>query len=914
MGYDHQAIERRWQAFWEQHRTFEVTVDRERPKFYVLDMFPYPSGNGLHVGHAEGYTATDILARYKRMRGFNVLHPMGWDAFGLPAERYAMKTGRHPEQTTRDNCANFRTQLKRLGFAYDWSREINTTDPGYYKWTQWIFLQLWGSYYDHEAARARPIEQLPIPEAVRAAGEQAVAAYRDDRRLAYLQESPVNWCPDLKIVLANEEVAEIVDAGHEVVRKPMKQWMLRITEYAERLLADLEGLDWPPHVLEIQRNWVGRSEGAEIDFAIQGPRTPSGVRPEAGALTVFTTRPDTLYGATYMVLAPEHPLVERITTDAQREAVQQYVDQTLHRTERDRQIASIEGKKTGVDTGARAVHPLTGAPVPIWIADYVLMGYGTGAIMAVPAHDERDHAFATAMGLPIVQVVAPADPDAEPVDVQAAAFVEQGVAVNSPVIDGLPTAQAKATMIEHLVVEGRGRARVTYKLRDWLFSRQRYWGEPFPLVHQPDGTVHPVPEEALPVELPPMADFDPSESGEPPLSKATEWVQLPDGARRETNTMPQWAGSCWYYLRFVDPTNTSLPWAKEAEDYWMPVDLYVGGVEHAATHLLYSRFWQKVLYDLGHVHEPEPFRRLVNQGTILGAVFLPADGRRDAEGKKLVFLPDQVEAHEDDGQVRYTVKETGEPVEIQWDKMSKSKGNVVNPDEVVATYGADSVRMYEMFMGPLEQSAPWQTEGLAGVHRFLQRVHRLYFETDDSGDAESAQADHPGRLRSMPPGEGTPRQRKLLHKTIHEVTERIDRLSFNTAIASMMVFVRDIVPRGADGGAEPLPRDAAAQFALLLAPFAPHLAEELWHALGHARSLADEPWPAADEALLHEDTFTLVVQVDGKRRAELQAPKDASREQLAALARGSDEVQRYLGGREPKRVIVVPGRLVNFVG
>jgi leucyl-tRNA synthetase len=905
MGYDHQAIERRWQAYWAEHHTFRVEVDPQRPKYYVLDMFPYPSGDGLHVGHVEGYTATDIIARYKRMRGFNVLHPMGWDAFGLPAERYAMRTGRHPEQTTKVNCANFRAQLQRLGFCYDWSREINTTDPGYYKWTQWIFLQMWGHWYDREVGRARPIDELPIPDHVRAAGPAAVAAYRDGRRLAYLDDSPVNWCPDLRVVLANEEVAEAVEAGHEVVRKPMKQWMLRITEYAERLLADLEGLDWPPHVLEIQRNWVGRSEGAEIDFPLRAGQA------EIGPLTVFTTRPDTLYGATYMVLAPEHPLVERITSPERKAEVGAYVDKTLRRTERDRQVASVEGKKTGVDTGAHAVHPLTGALVPVWIADYVLMGYGTGAIMAVPAHDERDHAFAKAMGLPIVQVVAPppGSDGAEAVDVQAAAFVGTGVSIDSPVIDGLPTPQAKTAMIEHLVGSGCGRARVTYKLRDWLFSRQRYWGEPFPLVHEADGTVRPVPVEELPVRLPAMVDFDPSETGEPPLSKATEWVQLPDGARRETNTMPQWAGSCWYYLRFVDPTNAALPWAKEAESYWMPVDLYVGGVEHAATHLLYSRFWHKVLYDLGHVHEPEPFRRLVNQGIILGAAFMPSDGRRDAEGKKLVFLPDQVDAHEEGGAMRYTVKGTGEPVEIQWDKMSKSKGNVVNPDEVVAVYGADSVRMYEMFMGPLEQSAPWQTEGLAGVHRFLQRVYRLLFEDGSSEGRPPA----PDRLRAMAPGEGTPRQRKLLHKTMHEVTERIERLSFNTAISSLMVFVRDIVRRGADGD-EPLPHDAAAQLALLLAPFAPHLAEELWRALGHARSLADEPWPAADEALLREDTFTLVVQVDGKRRAELQAPKDADREQLAALARAHDEVRRHLAGREPKRVIVVPGRLVNFVG
>lgn len=901
MGYDHQAIERRWQAHWEQHQTFRVEIDPDRPKFYVLDMFPYPSGNGLHVGHAEGYTATDIIARYKRMRGFNVLHPMGWDAFGLPAERYAMKTGRHPAETTRQNCDNFRAQLQRLGFSYDWSREINTTDPGYYKWTQWIFLQMWGHYYDHEQGRARPIEDLPVPEAVQQQGAAAVAAYQDDRRLAYLQDSPVNWCPDLRIVLANEEVAEIVEAGHEVVRKPMKQWMLRITEYAERLLGDLEGLDWPPHVLEIQRNWVGRSEGAEIEFPIDGH--------DDAAIGVFTTRPDTLYGATYMVLAPEHPLIDRITTEPQRAAVTAYVDKTARRTERDRISESIEGIKTGVDTGARARHPLTGELIPIWIADYVLMGYGTGAIMAVPAHDERDHAFARAMGLPIVQVVQPAAAaDRAGVDVQAEAYVGEGVAVASPAIEGLPTAPAKAKMIEHLVAEGLGQARVTYKLRDWLFSRQRYWGEPFPLVHERDGTVRPVPLDALPVELPLMDDFDPSESGEPPLSKAEGWVELPDGARRETNTMPQWAGSCWYYLRFVDPTNSTLPWAKEAESYWMPVDLYVGGVEHAATHLLYSRFWHKVLFDLGYVSHPEPFRRLVNQGIILGAVFMPADGRRDEQGRKLSFLPHEVDTTEVDGETRYHLKETGERVEIQWDKMSKSRGNVINPDEVVAEFGADSVRMYEMFMGPLEQSAPWQTEGLAGVHRFLQRAYRLVFAEVDGGAQDE--------LRPLADGEGDPAQRKLLHRTIAEVTERLERMSFNTAISSLMVFVRDVVPRGADGGPEPghlLGREAASAFARMLAPFAPHMAEQLWQALECEGSVAHASWPVADEALLREETFSLVIQVNGKRRGEMQAPKDASKDDLAALARDSEEVRKYLEGAEPRRVIVVPGRLVNFV-
>ena len=896
MVYDHRAIERRWQAHWKQHETFRAEIDRERPKFYVLDMFPYPSGDGLHVGHVEGYTATDIVARYKRMRGFNVLHPMGWDAFGLPAERHAMKTGVHPSTVIANASANFRRQLEGMGFSYDWRREINTTDPRYYKWTQWIFLQLYTSFYDRAQQKARPIAELPIPQEVSAAGEAAVARYRDARRLAYVDDAPVNWCPALRIVLANEEVAEKVDEGYEVVRRPMRQWVLRITEYAERLLADLEGLDWPPHVLEIQRNWVGRSEGAEIGFAIDG---------HAGAeIRVFTTRPDTLYGATYMVLAPEHPLVATITTDGQRAEIDAYVDRTRRRSERERQAESIEGTKTGAFTGASAVHPLTGAKIPIWIADYVLMGYGTGAIMAVPAHDLRDHAFAQAMKLPIVQVVAPQD--GSKIDVQKEAWPGEGIAVASPAIEKLPTAQAKRKMIEHLVANGSGKARVTYKLRDWLFSRQRYWGEPFPLLWK-DGLVMAVSE--LPVVLPEVADYDPSEDGEPPLARAEAWRNLPDGSTRETNTMPQWAGSCWYYLRFCDPGNDDAPWSKDAERYWMPVDLYVGGVEHAATHLLYSRFWQKVLFDLGHVSHPEPFARLVNQGMILGATFLPLDRRRAPDGKKLVFVLPEVDELVDpnapEGK-RYVLRATGEPLEIQWDKMSKSRGNVVNPDEVVASYGADSVRLYEMFMGPLEHSAPWQSEGLAGVHRFLLRVWRLFHVSASSAEGETES------VRATVAGEGNERQRKLLHRTIHEVTDRLERLSFNTAISSLMVFVRDLL--GPEGPAQdPLPHDAAAQFCLLLAPFAPHLAEELWHALGHRKTLAYEPWPAADDALLVDDTFQLVVQVNGKWRAEIAAPKAASKDELAALARSSEDVRRHLGGADPKRVIVVPGRLVNFV-
>jgi leucyl-tRNA synthetase len=881
MTYDFRAIEARWQRFWDEHQTFRAEVDPERPKYYVLDMFPYPSGDGLHVGHPEGYTATDIVARYKRMRGYNVLHPMGWDAFGLPAERYAMKHGVHPAVRTAECIRNFKRQLKTLGFSYDWAREVDTTDPNYYKWTQWIFLQIWGAWYDAEQGRARPIDELEIPAEVSAQGVEAVRRYRDERRLAYLHDAPVNWCPALRVVLANEEVAEQVELGHEVVRRPMRQWMMRITAYAERLLTDLDGLEWPASVLDMQKHWIGRSDGAEVGFAIVD---------HDATITVFTTRPDTLFGATYMVLAPEHPLVAKIAGDGQRAAVQAYVDAAARRSERDRQAEAAEGQKTGVFTGAYAMNPANGQRIPVWISDYVLMGYGTGAIMAVPGHDERDHAFAQAMGLPIVEVVGGASrPIAE------AAYTEPGLAINSGFLDGLATPQAKQRMIDWLEARGLGRRRITYKLRDWLFSRQRYWGEPFPLLHRTDGEVVAVPE--LPVTLPPLDDFQPSESGEPPLSKAEAWRQLPDGSLRETNTMPQWAGSCWYYLRFMDPSNDAAPFSRAAADYWLPVDLYIGGAEHAVLHLLYARFWHKVLFDLGHVGTREPFQRLVNQGMVLGATYYPK-GRTGVAQQG--FLPDEVEPLTHGGE-QWVHKLTREPVEVKWDKMSKSRGNVVNPDDVIGQYGADTMRLYEMFMGPLEHSAPWQTEGVAGCHRFLQRAYRLAFETSDDEAV-------PDRLRELPAGEGSDRQRRLLHRTIHAVSERIDRLAFNTAISAMMVFVRDIVAEG-----EPLHREALAQFSLILAPFAPHLAEEIWGALGQRRSLAHELWPAADEALLVDATFPLVVQIQGKRRAELAIPQGASEEDIKATALAHPDVQRHLDGKAPRRVIYVPGKLLNIV-
>ncbi|MFO7566456.1 MAG: leucine--tRNA ligase [Enhygromyxa sp.] len=902
MPYDHAAIEARWQAYWDEHETFKAEVDRSRPKYYALDMFPYPSGDGLHVGHPEGYTATDIMARYKRMRGFNVLHPMGWDAFGLPAERYAMKTGTHPRTRTYECIDNFKRQLKMLGFSYDWSREIATTDPEYYKWTQWIFLQIWGSWYDEEQGRARPIAELPIPAEVEAAGEGAVREYRDARRLAYLHEAPVNWCPDQRVVLANEEVADAIADGHEVIRVPMRQWMLRITKYAQRLIDDLEGLDWPHSVLEMQRNWIGRSEGAEVHFQIDG------IGGAQGRVSVFTTRPDTLFGATYMVLAPEYPglgeLMAGAGVDSARvEAVAEYQQATALRSERERQAEAAEGKKTGVFTGLYAINPVNDQRVPIWIADYVLMGYGTGAIMAVPGHDTRDHAFATTMGLPIVQVVAPAD--GSTIDVQAEAYCEPGVAVNSGLINGLETAQAKAKITAWLVEQGKGHARVNYKLRDWLFSRQRYWGEPFPLIHKPDGEVVGLPVDQLPVELPAVDDFNPSETGEPPLAKVKSWVELPDGSRRETNTMPQWAGSCWYYLRFCDPRNSGAPWSSEAEDYWMPVDLYIGGAEHAVLHLLYARFWHKVLFDLGHVHTKEPFQKLVNQGMVLGATYVPKQAAKD--GPKRIYVATEVEEIGSGDEVEYVHKQTREPLVIQWDKMSKSRGNVVNPDEVIAEYGADTMRLYEMFMGPLEASAPWQPEGVSGCFRFLGRAYRLFFETPKSGDEPE-----PDRPRTLAKGEGSDRQRRLLHRTIDEVSDRIERMSFNTAIASLMVFVRDVEKDG-----ERLGHDAARTFCVLLAPFAPHLAEELWRSLGNPATLTHEPWPVADPALLVEDSWTLVIQVNGKKRADLQVPSSldpkAAKDEITALAMGSEAVARFVGDKQPKRVIYVPGRLINIV-
>ncbi|PWB73886.1 MAG: leucine--tRNA ligase [Holophagae bacterium] len=844
-SYDPATIEPKWQRVWQERKTFRTPNQPAelagRPKFYILDMFPYPSGAGLHVGHPEGYTATDVIARMKRMQGFNVLHPMGWDAFGLPAERAAVRESLHPAEITARNVDTFRRQIQRLGFSYDWDREINTSSPDYYRWTQWIFLKL------HE------------------------------RGLAYMADVPVNWCPALGTVLANEEVKDgvYVETGDPVERRLMRQWMLRITAYAERLLDDLELVDWPESVKEMQRNWIGRSEGADVVFRLDG-------RDET--FTVFTTRPDTLFGATYCVLAPEHPLVEAITTDAQRDQVRRYVTEAIGTTEVARSDAAKD--KTGVFTGAHAVNPVNGERIPIWIADYVLMSYGTGAIMAVPGQDQRDWDFAVAFGLPIIRTVEP------PPDFDGQAYLGDGPAINSSFLDGLTIEDAKRRIIDWLEERQLGRRKVQYKLRDWLFSRQRYWGEPFPIVHADDGTVVPLPEDWLPVGLPAIDEYRPTEDGRPPLARAgDDWlrVTLPDGraATRETNTMPQWAGSCWYYLRFLDPNNQREAWSAEAERYWMPVDLYVGGVEHAVLHLLYARFWHKVLYDCGLVHTVEPFQRLFNQGMVLAYSY------RDARGR--YYHPSEVEEYEDG---RVLAVATGEALTSQVEKMSKSKLNVVNPDEVIDRYGADAMRLYEMFMGPLEVQKPWQMKGVEGVNRFLQRVWRLVVD-ERSGELNL-------KLTDAPAG-SEPELERALHKTVQKVTEDTATLRMNTAIAQMMIFVNQATASAT------LPRDITTTFLRLLSPYAPHICEELWQRLDEGDLIAHARWPIHNEALCLDDMVPIVIQVNGKKRDELQVPKDADNATLERLALSSERVAKLLEGRAPRRVIVVAGRLVNIV-
>ncbi len=905
--YPFHLIEPKWQNFWEQQQTFrafnpgdelspahpftlrhqlsgKAEASKLPGKYYILDMFPYPSGAGLHVGHPEGYTATDILARYRRSKGFNVLHPMGWDSFGLPAEQYAVRTGQHPRKTTDENIANFTKQIKSLGFSYDWSRELATTDPEYFKWTQWIFLKIYNSWFNPKTNKAEPIETLEYPADVKTDEEKR--AFRDGKRLAFVSEAPVWWCEQLGTVLANEEVVDGKSevGGFPVVRKPMRQWMLRITAFADKLLTDLNTIDWSDSLKEMQRNWIGRSEGAEVKFSVFSVQSSVGEK----SITVFTTRPDTLFGATYMVLSPEHSLVNEITTAEQLAAVEEYKKAATNKSDLER--TELAKDKSGVFTGAYAINPVNGEKIPIWIADYVLASYGTGAIMAVPAHDTRDFEFAQKFGLPVIQVVQP--PEGK--DWQG--YTDEGMSVNSVgpeiTLNGLPTAQAKQKITAWLEESGLGKRTINFKLRDWLFSRQRYWGEPFPIIWKKDakGNLYheALPESALPLMPPALTDYKPTATGEPPLARAKEWVTAVEGAIRETNTMPQWAGSCWYYLRYTDAKNANAFVGGPSESYWMGttqlgagavkstpgVDLYVGGTEHAVLHLLYARFWHKVLFDLGYVSTPEPFYKLVNQGLILG----------------------------EDGQ-----------------KMSKSRGNVVNPDDILKEFGADAFRLYEMFMGPLEMTKPWNTAGVAGVYKFLGRVWRLF--VDEKAETEFEQAEttagndaglldlirlHPA-IRVAEP---TKEQLKTLHACIKKVTEDLDAMRFNTAISAMMIFVTEALTW------ETKPVAVLRQFLQLLAPFSPHLAEELWARVsaieGGTSSLTYAAWPSFNPEYLIEDTLEIPVQVNGKLRDVIRVPADASQADIEAAAKASEKVKTYIDGKTIKKVIIVPKKLVNI--
>jgi len=834
--YPFDQFESKWQSHWSENKTYgtpspgEEGFDASKPKYYILDMFPYPSGAGLHVGHPEGYTATDIVGRYKRMNGYNVLHPMGWDAFGLPAEQYAIKTGQHPSVTTEANINNFRRQLQELGFAYDWDREVNTTDPKYVRWTQWIFLQLYNSYFCDEDQKAKPVCEL---EEKGWTQEQI-----DEVRLAFIHEAPVNWSPSMGTVLANEEVQEWKDKGETVERRPLRQWMLRITKYAQRLIDELEPLEWPESIKALQRNWIGRSEGAEVTFDVEGDE-----------ITVFTTRPDTLFGATYMVLAPEHPLVSTVTSAPQKEAVEAYVSACASKSDMER---GLDKEKTGVDTGAFAINPVNGEKIPVWIADYVMMGYGSGAIMAVPAHDTRDFEFAQKFGLPILQVVQP------PGDQDWQGCTDPGTAINSGFLNGLKTKDAKKKIIHWLVENGQGEKKIQFKLRDWLFSRQRYWGEPFPLLWDKETGQHSgVPESELPLLQPEMEDFKPTGDPRGPLINCTDWINYSDKLQRETNTMPQWAGSCWYYLRYCDPKNTDHFISPENEDYWGNedgfVDFYVGGKEHAVLHLLYSRFWHKVLNDLGHLKSREPFKKYFAPGLIMG----------------------------EDGQ-----------------KMSKSLGNVVNPDDVVENYGADSLRLYEMFMGPLDQDKPWAMKGVEGVHRFLAKVWRVACSEDSEGKWELSGKIVEGQDDDLA---------KVTHQTIKRVEEAINSLRFNTAISAMMECAN------AYTAAKEVPKDLFLTFLKLLSPFAPHLAEEINSILKEGELLSEQRWPELDESLLVESEIQLIVQVNGKLRARIQVPADVSKEDAEKAALADENVTAHTNGKTVRKVIVVPGKLVNIV-
>ncbi len=831
-AYNPGEIEPKWQKYWEEHKCFKAIDGSEKPKYYILDMFPYPSGAGLHVGHPEGYTASDIVARYKRMKGFNVLHPIGWDAFGLPAEQYAVKTGTHPRETTKKNIENFTRQIKSLGFSYDWDREINTTDPRYYKWTQWIFLQLC------------------------------------KRGLAYVSEAPVNWCPALGTVLANEEVIDGKSevGGYEVIRRPMRQWMLKITAYAERLLEDLDELDWPERIKAMQRNWIGKSMGAEAVFKVKSPIQAN--------IRVFTTRPDTLFGATFLVLAPEHPLVRSIAAPECRAAVEAYCELASKKSDLER--TDLAKTKTGCFTGAYAINPANGAETPIWIADYVLASYGTGAIMSVPAHDARDYEFAKTFDLPIVPVI-------EGGDIAKEAYAGDGVHINSGFLNGTDVKEGKQKMIDWLESTGNGRGAVNYKLRDWLFSRQRYWGEPFPILWDKDGNYHLLPEEQLPLTLPEVKSYEPSGTGESPLANIESWVRVGD-LTRETNTMPQWAGSCWYYLRYIDPNNDAAPFGEANEKYWMPVDFYIGGAEHAVLHLLYARFWHKVLYDIGLVHTKEPFKKLYNQGMILGLSYKNARG---------VLIPnDQVIAK--DG--KFFSKEDGEELSQIPAKMSKSLKNVVNPDDIIRDFGADALRLYEMFMGPLDQVKPWDTQGVQGVSRFLAKCWRLIVAQNENVLQDN--------IRDVACDAET---ETLMHQTIRKLGDDIESLNFNTGISQMMVYANHLLRL------KTVPKQAAEALVLVLAPYAPHIAEELWSILGHSDCIAHAVWPVYDPQKCEVSRVAMAVQVAGKTRGTIEVARDAGEAEISRAAQAIPAVAKQLEGKTIVKTIVVPGRIINFI-
>jgi len=884
MDYNFTEIEKKWQKYWEENKTFKTPEDITNPrKCYVLDMFPYPSGAGLHVGHPEGYTATDIYSRYKRMKGFNVLHPMGWDAFGLPAEQYAIQTGTHPSVTTKNNCDTFRRQIKELGLSYDWDKEINTTDPKYYKWTQWIFIRLYNTWFDEKLQRGRPVSELVIPEEIRKAGKKEVQNYIDSKRLAYYDNALVWWCPNCRIVCANEEV--LYDGSHEkcgnrVEKKNLKQWMLRIPLYAERLLKGIDELDWPDGIKDMQRNWIGRSTGAEVDFSVEGLNEK---------LTVFTTRPDTLFGATYMVIAPEHFLTGIITTDDRKKAVNEYIKAASLKSDLDR--TDLAKDKTGVFSGRYAVNPVNNKKIPIWVADYVLTGYGTGAIMAVPAHDTRDFEFAQKFNLPIACIQ---DPDVTDQDQRQRiiegkeCWTEDGKYINSSEkstginINGLNKEEGISRITEWLESKNLGKSKVNYKLRDWLFSRQRYWGEPFPVIHWEDGSISLLDEDQLPLELPDLEKYLPGESGESPLVNSTEWLNVTDKSgrkgRRETNTMPQWAGSCWYYLRFTDPKNEKNIFDPAKEKYWMPVDLYIGGAEHAVLHLLYSRFWHKVLYDLGIVSTDEPYRRLFNQGMILAYAYENEAGAKVAA--------DIVEEH--DG--KFFNSETGDEVKQIVAKMSKSLKNVVNPDDVVSKYGADSLRLYEMFMGPLDITKPWDDKGVKGVYNFLSRTFRFFSNPENITEGEEEKEILKG-----------------LHQAIKKVEGDIENLRFNTAISAMMIFLNLAMKKGK------VTKETACTFTRILSPFAPHLAEELWSICGHNKTLAYELWPEVNEEYLREDTFEYPVSFNGKLRFRIELPVSLEKNEIIKNVLADERAKKWLASGTLVNIIVVPGRIVNVV-